>query len=60
LFHGGRVKEDGEFEKMNDEVELFEKPPSFSRLLYRVKGKFNGDFRTKGRFDCGKTMAHYV
>jgi hypothetical protein len=60
LFHGGRVKADGEFENMEDEVELFDTPPSLRDLLCRVREKFDGDFTLKGRFDCGKIRAHYV
>ena len=53
LFHGGRVKADGEFENMEDEVELFDTPPSLWDLLCRVREKFDGDFTLKGRLIVG-------
>ena len=43
LFHGGRIKADGEFENMEDEVELFDTPPSLWDLLCRVREKFDGE-----------------
>ena len=36
------------------------KPPSFDDLCVRLNAKFGGDFIVKGRFDSGKTRAHYV
>jgi len=60
LFHGGSViKEDVVFENMEDEVEIFDMPPSFSDLFLQVK-KFDGEFTLKGRFDSGKSRAHCV
>ena len=44
---------------MEDEVEIFDMPPSFSDLFLQVK-KFDGEFTLKGRFDSGKSRAHYV
>jgi hypothetical protein len=48
------------FEDMDDEVEWFDEPPSFNDLCGHLDGKFGGDFTLKGRFDSGKTRAHYV
>jgi hypothetical protein len=48
------------FEDMEEELEWFDEPPSFSDLCVRLKGKFGDDFILKGRFDSGKTKAHYV
>ena len=55
------MREDGMFEDMEEELEWFDEPPSFSDLCVRLKAKFGGDFTLKGRgFDSGKTRAHYV
>ena len=48
------------FENMEEELEWFDEPPSFSDLCVRLKRKFDGDFTLKGRFDSGKTRAHYM
>jgi hypothetical protein len=53
-------REDGMLEDMEEELEWFDEPPSFSDLCVHLKGKFGGDFTLKGRFDSGKTRAHYV
>ena len=47
-------------EDMEEELEWFDEPPSFSDLCVCLKRKFGGDFTLKGRFDSGKTRAHYV
>ena len=61
FFYGGIVrKEDGMFKDMEEELELFDEPPSFSNLCVRLNAKFDGDFTLKGRFDTEKTRAHYV
>ena len=61
LFYGGSVrKQDGLFEDMEEELKMFDDPPSFSDLVLRVKEKFDGEFTLKGRFDSGKTRAHYI
>ena len=61
VFYGGSVrKEDGMFEDMEEELEWFDKPPSFDDLCARLNAKFDSDFTLKGRFDSGKTRAHYV
>jgi hypothetical protein len=36
LFHGGTVKENGEFENMSEDLELFDGPPCFEDLVGRV------------------------
>ena len=47
VFYGGSVrKEDGMFED-ND-------------VCVRLNKKFGDDFKLKGRFDSGKTRAHYI
>ena len=48
------------FEDMEVESEMFDDPPSFSGLFLCVKEKIDGDFILKGRFDSGKTRAHYI
>ena len=61
VFYGESVRrEDGMFEDMEEKMESFDEPPSFSDLCVCLKGKFGGAFTLKGRFDCGKTRAHYV
>ena len=41
-------------------MEWFDKPPNFNDLCVRLNAKFDCDFILKGRFDAGKTRAHYV
>jgi hypothetical protein len=61
FFYGGSVrKEDGMFEDMEEELEWFDEPPSFNDLCVHLNAKFGSDFTLKGRFDSGKTMAHYA
>ncbi|XP_066354438.1 uncharacterized protein [Miscanthus floridulus] len=61
VFYGGSVrKEDDMFEDMEEELEWFDKHPSFDGLCVRLNTKFGGDFIVNGRFDSGKTRAHYV
>lgn len=60
LFHGGKVKENGEFESMKDEVHFFSKPPTFDALLCRYRDKIGWEVSLKGRFDCGKGRASLV
>ena len=48
------------FEDMEEELEWFDEPPRFSDLCGRLNGKLGGDYTLKGRFDSGKTRAHYV
>ena len=61
VFYGGSVRrEDGMFEDMKEELELFDEPTSFNDLCVRLNAKFGGDFTLKRRFDSGKTRAHYI
>ena len=60
LYEGSVRKEDGMFEDMEKELEWFDKPPSFNNFCVRLNAKFGDDFILKGRFDSGKTRAHYV
>ena len=61
VFYGGSVRrEDGMFEDMKEELELFDEPPNFNDLCVHLNIKFGGDFILKGRFDTGKTRAYYV
>lgn len=39
FFHGGSVKENGEFDNMMEDVELFDNPLSFKDLVDRVVSK---------------------
>ena len=60
-FYGRSVrKEDGMFEDMKEESEWFDEPHSFNDLCVCLNAKFGDDFTLKGRFDSGKTRAHYV
>ena len=57
------VKENGEFENMIEDVELFDSSPSFKDLVDRVVSKHScgiDEITLGGRFDCGKARAHYV
>uniref|UniRef100_K3XRJ7 Transposase MuDR plant domain-containing protein n=1 Tax=Setaria italica TaxID=4555 RepID=K3XRJ7_SETIT len=63
MFHGGIVKENGEFENMNEVVELFDARPSFKDLVDRAMRKYGcgvDEMTLRGRFDCGKARPHYV
>ncbi|RCV21976.1 hypothetical protein SETIT_4G182600v2, partial [Setaria italica] len=63
FFHGGVVKQNGELENMNESIEIFDSPPSFSDLVDRVMTKYGcrvDEISLRGRFDCGKARAHYV
>ncbi|CAN6207710.1 unnamed protein product [Urochloa humidicola] len=63
MFHGGIVKENGEFEKMNEQVELFISRPSLKDVVERVMSKYECAFdevTLRGRFDCEKARSHYV
>ncbi|KAJ1255523.1 hypothetical protein BS78_K199200 [Paspalum vaginatum] len=53
VFHGGIVRENGEFENMREELEIFDSPPTFF-LNWADRGN------ATGRFDSGKSRAHYV
>ena len=63
VFHGGMVKENGEFENMVEDIELFDSPPLLKDLVDRVVSKHScgiDEISLRGRFDCGKARAHYV
>ena len=61
VLYGGNVRREyGIFEDKEEELEWFDKPPSFNDLCVRLKAKFSGDFTLKRRFDSGKTRAYYV
>uniref|UniRef100_K3Z2Z6 MULE transposase domain-containing protein n=1 Tax=Setaria italica TaxID=4555 RepID=K3Z2Z6_SETIT len=48
---------------MNESIEFFDGPPSFSDLVDRVMRKYGcrvDEISLRGRFDCGKARAHYV
>ena len=60
LFHGGKVKGNGEFESMQEHVEFFSGRPTFDALVSKCRDKFGWPLRLRGRFDCGKERAHYV
>ncbi|CAN6222014.1 unnamed protein product [Urochloa humidicola] len=63
FFHGGIVKENGEFEKMDEQVELFSSCPSYKDVVHRVMTKHDcelDEVTLRGRFDCGKARPHYV
>ena len=48
------------FEDIEEELKWFDEPPSFNDLCVCLNAKFGDDFTLKGRFDTGKTRAHYV
>ena len=60
LFHGGKVKGNGESESMNEQLQFFSTPPSFDTLLTQCWRKFGWPISLKGRFGYGKERAHYV
>ncbi|CAN6344584.1 unnamed protein product [Urochloa humidicola] len=63
IFHGGIVKENGEFEKMNEQVELFSSCSSYEDVVHRVMMKHECQFdevKLRGRFNCQKARPHYV
>ena len=60
LFYGGKVKGNGEFESMQEHVQVFCTPPTFDGLVSQCRDKFGWPLRLRGRFDYGKERAHYV
>ena len=65
LFSGGLVKENGEFEKMRQQIARFDRPPSFEEVFVRVRsmfrvGKEESELLIRGRFDAGDKRAHYM
>ena len=50
VFHGGMVKENGEFENLVEDIELFDSPPLLKDLVDRVVSKYScgiDSYRTK-------------
>ena len=63
VFQGGTIQSNGEFENMNEDLEIFDEPPSFEHLVNRVTSKYGcrvDEVEMRGRFDCGKARSHYV
>ncbi|WVZ83697.1 hypothetical protein U9M48_030818 [Paspalum notatum var. saurae] len=65
VFHGGIIRENGEFEDMREKVEIFDSPPTYFELVARTKRLLGGvggqtEVMLRGRFDTGKARAHYV
>ncbi|KAL6645469.1 hypothetical protein ACP70R_017077 [Stipagrostis hirtigluma subsp. patula] len=62
FFSGGTIDENGGFEGMVQEVEVFSRAPSFDDICRRVRAKVGGTvaFKLRGRFDAGKARANYV
>ena len=47
------------FVDMEEELEWFDKPPSFNDLYIHLNAKFGSDFTLKGRLIVGR-LGHYV
>ena len=60
LFHGGKVKGNGEFQSMHEQVQFFSTAPTFDALVSHCRDKYGWPLSFRGRFDCGKERAHYV
>jgi len=62
IFHGGLVNENGEFENMLEDVQVFGRTPSFQDLVDVVSKNVwdQGEISLRGRFDCEKARPHYV
>ena len=65
VFHGDLVRDDREFEKMNEEVMFFNVSPSFDALVSRCRSLVKWrvgeeDIEVRGRFDFGRSRPHYV
>ncbi|RLN08441.1 hypothetical protein C2845_PM11G05700 [Panicum miliaceum] len=65
LFSGGIVKENGEFERMREQIARFDIPSSFDDLCVQVSkmfkvGEQHSELCIRGRFDVGDKRAHYV
>ena len=55
VLYGGSVRiEDDMFEDMEEELEWFDKPPSFNDLCVCLSAKFGGDFTLKGGLILGR------
>lgn len=49
------------FENIEDNLKMFDIPPSFCVLFLRIKKNFDDDnFTLKEMFDSGQSRAHYV
>jgi hypothetical protein len=63
MFHSGFVKENGEFENMNELVESFNDRSTYKDLFDRVMQKYGcglDELTLRYRFDCGKARPHFV
>jgi len=60
FFVGGKVKGNGEFEGMKEQIQFFSAPPTFVVLVEKCRDLFGWPIKLRGRFDCGKGRAHYV
>jgi hypothetical protein len=60
LFHGGKVKGNGEFQSMHEQVQFFSTASTFDVLVSHCQDKYGWPLNLRGRFDCGKKRAHYV
>ena len=57
------MKIDGDFENMDEVVEMLEKPPTWQELVDCARNHFASGMEEvilRGRDDCGKARAHYV
>jgi hypothetical protein len=60
FFVGGKVKVNGEFEGMHEEVHFFSAAPTFVDVVGQCRDKFGWPQMLRGRFDCGNGRPHYV
>ncbi|KAF8713925.1 hypothetical protein HU200_027907 [Digitaria exilis] len=63
-FHGGVVKENGEFENMKDVTRMFEVAPCLHEIVEYARSHFScgvdDEISLKGRVDCGRGRAAYA
>ncbi|KAF8705737.1 hypothetical protein HU200_030939 [Digitaria exilis] len=63
-FHGGVVKENGEFENMKDVTRMFEVAPCLHEIVEYARSHFScgvdDEISLKGRVDCGRGRATYA
>jgi hypothetical protein len=60
MFHGGLVKENGEFENMTELVQTFDGPPTFKDVVYCAMVNYGfgmHEVTFRGRFECGKASS---
>ena len=60
VFHGGMVKENGEFENIIEDVKLFDSSPSFKDLVDRIVSKHCcgiDEITLRGRFAFNLTAS---